>query len=444
MRLYNKNIITKLLIASLLLMGFVGCSSDKSNSSGDKVQITFWHSFVSSTVPALNSLIDEFEKEFPGIDVNAQYVPTGDALAQKLITSVQSNTAPDISWIHAHYLQDLVQSKAIYRMDHFIDGENGLSEETMNDIYPALLQYASWKDTLYSLPMEATNLALLYNKTMFREAGLDPEQPPQTWEELKSYAKKLTFDEDGDGRNDQIGFFVPIYPAGGPQSGWMVWQWMPFLWQSGGYIVNNEQTRVLYNSSAGAQALKLWQDLYFALDLSTFSTDFDAAFSAGHLAMAMDGPWNLPRYKDLLQNLDWAFAPLPAGEEKRATIAGGEYLVIFKQSEHPDAAWQFLKWMTRPETQAKWSMDSGYLPIRHAVLDVPEFQEYLDENPNFKVFVEQMEYAQAQRSLDYYSMQILRHIGEAIEMATVGERSPQEALNISAKKSNDLLDRVER
>jgi multiple sugar transport system substrate-binding protein len=105
----------------------------------------------------------------------------------------------------------------------------------------------------------------------------------------------------------------------------------------------------------------------------------------------MDGPWNLPRYNDLLKHLNWGFAPLPAGPNSSATVVGGEYLAIFKQSKNPDAAWKFLKWMIRPEVQAFWSMKSGYLPIRHAVSNVPEFKKYLDEHKNFKVFVDQME-----------------------------------------------------
>src|SRR5512140_1328565 len=81
-----------------------GCGRKEQSSSG-KVTITFWHSCVSSTVPALNELIAKFEQEHPTIEIKAQYIPTGDALIQKLITSVQSRTAPDISWIHANFLQ---------------------------------------------------------------------------------------------------------------------------------------------------------------------------------------------------------------------------------------------------------------------------------------------------------------------------------------------------
>jgi ABC-type glycerol-3-phosphate transport system substrate-binding protein len=432
-----KNIFSVLVI--LLLLSFSGCGDKDKNSADGEVTITFWHSFVSSTIPALNDLVEKFETENPGIKINAQYIPSGDALIQKLITAVQSNTAPDISWLHSDFLEDLVKADAVYKMEDFIKGEDGIPEEDMNDIYPALLQFASWKHVLYSLPMEATNLALLYNKDMFRAAGLDPEKPPVNWDELYEYSKKLTIDKDGDGRIDQTGMFIPVYPAAGPLGSWMVWQWEPFLWQAGGDIIDDEQSRVLYNSPEGVLALELWQKIFRELKLKTFTTDFDVAFASGRLAMAMDGPWNLPRYKDLLKNLDWAFAPLPAGPVKEATVVGGEYLAIFKQSKNPGAAWKFLKWLIQPEVQAFWAMKSGYLPIRHAVLDVPEFQQYLKDNPDFAVFVYQMDVGQAQKPIDHGGLEITRNMAEAIEKATIGDIDAKRALDEAARKSNNVL-----
>jgi ABC-type glycerol-3-phosphate transport system substrate-binding protein len=433
--------IAKLLTLTALLACCLSCRSNRS-ADQDKITITFWHSFVSSTIPALNQLIAKFEAEHPRLTIKAQYVPTGDALIQKLITAVQSKTAPDISWIHADFLENLVKANAIYDMDHFIKAANGLTSAEVEDIYPALWQYAAWRGTIYSLPMEATNLALLYNKDLFRAAGLDTARPPRTWEELSDYAAKLTVDKNNDGKFEQIGFFLPVYPAAGPVSGWMQWQWMPFLWQAGGELIDPEQSHVLYNSSAGMAALQLWQRLYQAQQLNTFTSDYDVAFASRRLAMAMDGPWNLPRFKELLKNINWAIAPLPAGPRQQVTIVGGEYLAIFRQSLHPNEAWEFLKWIIRPDVQAMWSMKSGYLPVRHAVKTIPEFQQYLTDHPNFKVFVDQMEHGQAQKPIDYYGLQISRHIAEAIEKATLGQMEVRQALDEAAQKSDALLSSV--
>lgn len=431
----------KYLIITFIITALIvnNCGDKNSHQNDGNVKVVFWHSFISSTVPALNELIAKFERENPGIKIEAQYIPSGDALIQKLVTAVQSKTAPDISWLHSDFIEDLVEADAIYKMADFINGDDGIAQEDINDIYPALRQFASWKGTLYSLPMEATNLALMYNKDLFKKAGLDPNHPPQNWDELLEFSRKLSVDKNKDGTFEQVGFFVPVFPAAGPLGSWMVWQFMPFLWQAGGDFVNIEQTSVLYNSDEGVKALELWQKLYHDQNLKRFTNLFENAFVSGNLAMAMDGPWNLPRYKDLLKNINWSFAPLPTGPVKSATVVGGEYLAIFKQSKHPKEAWKFLKWIIQPEVQAFWSIKSGYLPIRHAVLNVPEFRQYLDENPNFKVFVEQMEVGQAQRPIDYGGLEISRHLAEAIERATTGNVDARKSLNESAVKSNKIL-----
>ena len=110
------------------------CNADQSGDP-ETVEITFWHSFVASTRDALDELIDNFEDINPQIKINDQYVPTGDARIQKLITAIQSKTAPDISWIHADFLDKLADVKAIYPMRKFIDGPLGLREDELNDIF---------------------------------------------------------------------------------------------------------------------------------------------------------------------------------------------------------------------------------------------------------------------------------------------------------------------
>jgi len=414
---------------------FAGCAK-KTDQHPGTITLSFWHSTVSSTVPALNELTAKFHQEFPDIEVKPQYVPTGDALIQKLITSVQSHTAPDISWIHANFLQDIVEADAIYRIDELQSPSDSLSQADLDDIYPALLQESKWRGTMYSLPMEATGIGLLCNKVLFRKAGLDPEHPPGSWADLRECSKRLTVARDG--KLEQVGLFVPVFPASGPFGDWMVWQFYPFLFQAGGDVINKEQTHVLYNSEAGVRALTLWKDIYSDEHQSSFTIDYEVAFASGKLAMALDGPWNLPRWR-LIKGLDWQIAPLPAGPIKRATIVGGEYLAVFRQSRHPREAWQFLRWMLRPDVQAFWSMKSGYLPVRSATSREPAYQKFLEENPPLKAYVDQLQVAQAPSPVDFFGLRISRHLAEAIEKATLGGADPKTVLDEAAAKSDALL-----
>lgn len=426
------------LVAVLILIQSLVLSCSSKNENDKRIKIVFWHSFVASTIPALNELINRFEKEHPNIKVDAQYVPTGDALVQKLVTSIQSGTAPDISWIHADFLDKLIESDAIYPMEHFIQGKNGLSVEEMNDFFPQLLGAFSHRKTLYAMPMESTVLALIYNKDHFRAAGIDPNSPPKTWDDLKSYSRRLTIDKDGDGKPDQYGFYVPAYPGSGPLSIWMVLQWSPYLWQAGGEIIDSSQSKVLFNSDAGINALTLWKEIYDDLDFSNYSFTHDMGLASGSMSMIMDGPWDLPTFRKM-KNIDWAVAPLPAGPKGSATYIAGESLAIFKQSKNADASWTFIKWVTQPDIQAMFSMSSGYLPVRKSVLEREDYKSFLETDHAMRSFVEQIDIARQRTTIEKYFVNINQFIATAIEQTLIGNKSPKQALDEAAEKSNRLL-----
>jgi multiple sugar transport system substrate-binding protein len=422
--------------AVIILMIFImSCSKQEDNK---KTKVIFWHSFVATTIPALNELVERFEKEHPDIDVEAQYVPTGDALVQKLITAIQSQTAPDVSWIHADFLDKLIESDAIFPMEYFIKGDAGLTEEEMNDFFPQLLGAFSHKNVLYALPMDATVLALVYNKDQFRAAGINPDIPPKTWNDLKVYAKKLTLDKDGDGKIDQYGFYVPAYPGSGPLSIWMVLQWSPYLWQAGGEIIDSTQSKVLFNSEAGVQALTLWKEIYDELNFSNYSFTHDMGLASGSISMIMDGPWDLPTFRKM-KNIDWAVASLPEGPKGKATYIAGESLAIFKQSKNPDATWTFVKWVTQPEIQAMFSISSGYLPVRKSVLEREEYKAFLERDHAMKSFVEQITIARQRPTIEKYYVNINQFLADAIEQTLIGNKAPKQALDEAAEKSNKLL-----
>jgi ABC-type glycerol-3-phosphate transport system substrate-binding protein len=423
-----------LLIATLIF----NCSDEKTDT---RTTVTFWHSFVSTTRPALAELIRKFETENPDLKIREQYIPTGDALIQKLVAAIQSQSVPDVAWIHADFMDKLVQADAIYDMARFIEGPNGLSAEDLADIFPELLKNALWRGRLYALPMEATALGLFYNKDLFRQAGLDPNRPPQTWDELRDYAHKLTVDRDGDGAMEHFGFYIPGLPASGALSIWMTLQWTPYLWQAGGVEINSDQTEVLFNSEAGVQALTLWKNLYDELNIRNFSMTHDLAFASGTAAMIMDGPWDLPRFREI-NKFEWGVAPLPAGPARQVTYLAGEHLAIFKQSPRAADAWRFVKWVIQPENQALFSMKSGYLPVRQSTLQLPEYRAYLETDAALKSFVEQMSMAESRRPIDFYRVEINQFLAEAIEKATVGGVDPKTALDEAAAKSNALLAKV--
>ena len=186
------------------------------------------------------------------------------------------------------------------------------------------------------------------------------------------------------------------------------------------------------------KALALWKSLYDEMDFRSFGIAHDLGFASGKLAMIMDGPWNLPRYR-ALEDFDWAVGPLPAGPAGRVTYVAGEQLAIFKQSRQPTQAWKFIRWVLEPEVQARFSMSSGYLPVRQSVLALKEYEAFLDTDPALKAFVEQMHIGRARQPIDRHRVEINRALAEAIENATLGRRDPKECLDEAAGRANALL-----
>lgn len=401
-------------------------------------EVVFWHSFVSASHQSLNRIIEQFHNEHPDIRIKPQYVPSGDVLIQKLITAIQSNTTPDIAWIHSGFMDKLVNANAIYDLETFISGGNGISPEELSDIFPVLLEEGKWKGVQYALPMEATTLALIYNRDLFRRAGLDPSHPPENWAELYEYSIRLSADENNDGNIDLWGFYVPSFPASGSLSTWMVLQFLPFLWQGGGNMINEDQTEVLFHQEPGIRALELWKAIYDTIDMQLFSLAHDMAFMSQRVAMILDGPWNLPSYRKM-KEIDWGVAPLPAGPHGKATYLAGEKLVIFKNSKIPEKAWTFLKWMIQPEVQAEFSMLSGYLPVRKSTLDLLSYQEYLENDPALGTFVEQIQFGRGRRPVDYHRVEINQALAKSIEEVLTGNKDIKTALSEARDRCNQLL-----
>ena len=361
-----------------------GCGKRDEQVEG-KVTITFWHSFVSSTIPSLKELISEFEKEHPQIRIKAQYVPTGDGLIQKLVTAVQSNTAPDVSWVHSDFLDKLVEADAIFPMKEFIDGENGMTPEEITDIFPALLESGKWRGKLYAMPMEATSLALLYNKEHFRKAGLDPNKPPTTWDELLATAQKATV-RDATGKTITWGLTIPDD----------IWLVMSFILQNGGRTSSPDFKKVYLGEKPAVEAVQFWADMANKHKVMPRHRTFPISvqdFVAGNTAMLIHSTGNLRFVRDSAK-FEWGTAFLPKNKRQAVAIGGAGFYIFKKASkEKQEAAWQFAKFATSPEIQARWNIGSGYIATRKSSFDLPLMKEYTGRLPQALVARDQLPYA---------------------------------------------------
>jgi ABC-type glycerol-3-phosphate transport system substrate-binding protein len=219
----------------------------------------------------------------------------------------------------------------------------------------------------------------------------------------------------------------------------MILQWTPFLWQAGGNLLSEDKKTVLFNLDPGVKALEFWKQLYQIQNFQQFSMSHDQGFVSQSVAMILDGPWNLPRYRQI-KKFEWTVAPLPRGPVRTATYLAGEHLVIFRQSAHPAEAWKLIKWILQPKTQVRFSLGSGYLPVNRAALEDSTYREYIKHDHALKIFIEQLDSGRERRLSNRKRVEFNRFVAQAIERCILGDGDPKEILDLMAESAATLLD----
>lgn len=392
------------------------------------VLLDYWHIYGGDLKRAHEELIEQFNASHPEIRVRYSY--SGDPWTgwDKLILAIAARTAPDVALVEDYWTAKLAASGALLELEGLIAKEGPAFRD---DIYPLFSQSLTYQGTIWALPYAMSNLLLYYNRDLFQQAGLNPAAPPRTWDELVAAGPLLTKDLNGDGRPDQWALSFPLTAQGG-----VVYYWLPFLWQGGGELFNADCSEALFAGQEGVAALQFWLDLIYKQAIMPLSPPLEG-FITGRVAMTLASSAKLTSYGSQIQ-FELGVAPLPMNG-RRATILGGKGLAILTQDERKQrAAWEFIKWLTAPEQNLRWSTATGYIPIRLSVLSSLEFQEYLRENPGAEVALEELLYTRPRPVLAAYT-EISRIMGLALERALFGREDPQQVLLEAAVEAQQYL-----
>lgn len=421
MKKYGPVILTVILLAS---WGF-----SRHNAEGGikrrSVELTFWHSMSIYQGDTLEQLVEEYNNNNEDIQVRLIFQGLYDDMKIKLINAVKTGDLPDVSQVAIEYLDVFIDDNRIEPITDYI------SEYNKNDILSQFWNGVTRQREIYAFPFNHSVQVLYYNKDAFEKAGIDPDKPPKTWEDVIKYGKKLTKDFDGDGTIDQWGILVSLEGVFG---------FTPLIRQVGGEFLNDDRSKALFNSEEGVRVMELVQKMAYEYKIMPSNwTLFEgtSAFLQGKIAM---GPITCAGIKFAEDNLPWklGIAPLPYIENK-SVLLGGAGLVIFSKSSHRrKAAMNFISWLTNKENSIRWHEKTGYLPIRKSAMESFELQSFHRLNPNYKVPVDQLSYS---RPPDFtpFLPQIDQIVRYAIEDIMINRKDPQKTLNIAAEKVNNLL-----
>lgn len=397
-------------------------------AASEPVVLTLWHAYGGSLGEEFEALIAEFNATHPEIRVEPSYGGTLWTMRDKLLTAIGGDAGPDMSQIDQFWSSELADAGAIVKLQTYIDQDPGIDAD---DVFPKAWATATYQGQAWSMPFSLSNIALYYNRDLFRAAGLDPDAPPETWDELIDDGQRLTQDTDGDGTIEQWGLSFPLQAQVGA-----VYYWFAFLWQAGGEIFNADYTAARFHEEPGIEALRLWVDLVHEHGIVPLAPP-EQGFETGQIAMTFASTARLQRYIDALGTDALGMAPMPRAAQP-ATGVGGANLAILSNAVDKDAAWEFVKWMTSPEVNLRWSINTGYLPLRESVAASDTYQAYLAEEPRAQVIVDQMPHAVVRPNIPEYAA-ASREIGLAVEEAVYGELDPQATLDAAAAKVNAML-----
>lgn len=400
----------------LIKTGLVGAVSALALSSGMAFagEVVWWTPNFNEA--RARELVTKFQETNPDITVNLQ-ITTTDGLPQRVLTALQSGAAPDIIDVQHGWVNGYAQNNLVLPLDDVL--------QDREDYVPASLDYVTVNDQLFGIPYRIDSLAVIYNKAHFTEAGLDPENPPQTWDELIAAAEALT----KDGRS---GFAI----TGGGEVGNTIFRSMPFMWMNGGGILSDDGTEVLVNSPESVAAVEFYTNFYKngLSPSSTLENDGTAnrrLFIAETVSMYQAGQFDVNSIKTENPNIDIGVMTIPHPEGKEtAAVLGGWSFVIPSDAKNPDEAKILVSFLAEAENQ-------GYLtdtfPARVSGMELERF-----DDPILQVYKQMLPFGRPVPANPNW-VQITQAYFDGVQRILLGDEDAQTAMDGAAAEIEALL-----
>lgn len=412
-------------LAALTGAAFLAGAALTASGPSQAVEIEYWQYFFQGRVDAIDALIEQFEAENPDITVVHTHFPYAD-YRTKVAAAIPAGEGPDVVQLFYGWLNDYIEADLLQPLpaDMFDPAE------IEAEFFP-MVQAMNINGQYYAMPTAVRSLALFWNKRLFEQAGLDPERPPETLDELVEYAKALT-QRDGGGNLTAVGITMGMTAQDHH------WWREVLVRQMGGAPYSGDNHDVTYDSEAGEKALEFYVGLIEEHGVSQigFMDQPQAAFKAGRAGMHIDGSFRLGALRGQ-RGLDWGVTELPAnaaGERFNFSSYWVNGITSKATGERAEAAAKFLAFITSEEAMQLWLETVGELPARQAAA-------LTDENiahPEYGPFIRGLEYANATKFVNESAQRQM--MVEMVDRILLEDASIEDSVRAAAEEEQALLD----
>lgn len=372
----------------------------------------------------VDGIVADFEAANPDIKVDAIYSGNYDDTRVRALSALASGEPAQLAVMFSIDAYDLIEQDLVVAFED-IDGVN---PDWLDSFYPALMANSRIEGKTWGIPFQRSTIVAYYNKEKFREAGLDTESPPATWDELISMGKALT--KDG-----TYGLMIP-------STGYPYWMFQALAIQNGKEVMSNDGLTTYFDDDAVVDTLEFWQSLSQEHGIMPTGTvewgTLRQAFLEGQTAMMWHSTGNLTAVKNNA-SFDFGVAELPANVRPGSPTGGGNFYVFKDTSpEEKAAALKLIEFMTAPEQAATWSIKTGYMGVSPAAYETEALKAYTEEFPPALVARNQLENAVAEFST-FETARVREGLNNAIQAALTGAKSPADALAEAQAAATRLL-----
>ncbi|MBB6351667.1 ABC transporter substrate-binding protein [Nonomuraea muscovyensis] len=419
--------VTAAVAATVLLAA--GCGGGTQEQADGPVEIVMWHGQEDTSAKSIEKLVGRFNETHPGIRVKTTSGGvTADGMLPKITAALTSDAHPDIAYLYGSWAPNIARNpKTADLTEHVKD-----PAIRWDDFWASEREAVTVDGKVIGFPAVVDNMVVLYNEKLLAKAGLKPPGPDWTWDDFRAMAKRAT--------DAEAGVFGTTWAiSGGEEAVWGLW---PMVWQAGGDILTPDRKKAAFHGDAGQRALGLLRGM--AVEDKSVYLDSSPAekgqklFESSRLAFFLSGPWVLPDLQ--AAGLEYGVVPLPGTNGNHETISGPDNWVVFEHDERRvKASATFLAWLTAAEQQLQWMTDTGSLPIRASISELPGYQDYLKKYPGIDVISANLANAKRVRPPTTKYPRVSSFVADAIARTLLGKADAKAALAEAAAKTDAAL-----